>query len=219
MKNSIITEFNNSLIIDSSDLIQDYMEIGIDRIFENEILKQIPFIKTLLGVVKIRKDLSQRNFTKNLIIFLNELNSGTIDREKLKKHQLELNKNPKLAEKELGMVLIILNQTIDNEKACFLSKLYKAYINQIIHCNLFCEYSEVLNRLFVQDLKILNQVYSGDLNATSGHPEMFRVERLNSVGIIGLTPKTIKVVNGDSRMDSFITLNKYGRLFANIIFN
>lgn len=84
MKNSIITEFNNSLIIDSSDLIQDYMEIGIDRIFENEIFKQIPFIKTLLGVVKIRKDLSQRKFTKNLIIFLNELNSGTIDREKLK---------------------------------------------------------------------------------------------------------------------------------------
>lgn len=219
MKNSIITEFNNSLVINTSDVIQDYMEIGIDSLFENELAKQVPIIKTLVGIAKVGKDLSERNFTKNLIIFLNELNSGTIDREKLIKHQEKLNNDAKLAEKELGRILIILNQVIDNEKSYFLSKLYKAYVNEIINWDLFCEYSEMLNRLFIQDLNVLRQVNIGDLSATSGHPEMFRIERLNSIGIIGLTPKTIRIGNDNSRMDSFITLNKHGKLFANIIFN
>lgn len=219
MKNSIITEFNNSLVINTSDLMQDYMEIGIDSLFENELAKQIPIIKTFVGIAKVGKDLSERNFTKNLIIFLNELNTGTIDREKLRNHQEKLNNDIKLAEKELGRILIILNQVIDNEKSYYLSKLYKAYVNEIINWDLFCEYSEMLNRLFIQDLNVLKQVNVGDLSVTSGHPEMFRIERLNSIGIIGLTPKTIMIGNNNSRMDSFITLNKNGRLFASIIFN
>lgn len=85
------------------------MEIGIDSLFENELAEQVSIIKTLVGIVKVGKDLSERNFTKNLIIFLNELNSGTIDREKLIKHQEKLNNDVKLAEKELGRILIILN--------------------------------------------------------------------------------------------------------------
>ena len=173
MKNSIITEFNNSLVINTSDVIQDYMEIGIDSLFENELAKQVPIIKTLVGIAKVGKDLSERNFTKNLIIFLNELNAGTIDREKLIKHQEKLNNDAKLAEKELGRILIILNQVIDNEKSYFLSKLYKAYVNEIINWDLFCEYSEMLNRLYLQDLNVLRQVNIGDLSATSGHPELF----------------------------------------------
>lgn len=218
MKNNVINEFNKSLIINNSDLIQDYMEIGIDSLFENELVKQIPFIKTLIGIAKVGKDLSEQNFTKNITIFLNELNTGTIDREKLKKHQKKLNKNSKLAEKELGRILIILKQVIDNEKSQYLSKLYKSYINEIITWDLFCEYSEMLNRLFVQDLSVLKLVFNGDLSATSGYSEMFRIERLNSLGIIGLTPKTIKKENGDMHMDSFVTLNRHGRLFATILF-
>lgn len=54
-----------------------------------------------------------------------------------------------------------------------MSKLYKAYVNEIINWDLFCEYSEMLNRLFIQDLNVLRQVNIGDLSATSGHPELF----------------------------------------------
>ena len=59
---------------------------------------------------------------KNLVIFINELNGGKIDRKKLNKYKEELRQNPKKAEKELGRILIILEQKIDNIKSSILGK-------------------------------------------------------------------------------------------------
>lgn len=124
--NEIVPEFNNSLVIDSSDIVGDYLELGIDSILENENLKEIPIVKTFLSVGRITKNIRERNLIKNLIIFLNELNSGNVDKEKLQNHKQQLNQNPKKAEKELGRILIILEQTIDNIKSSILGKLYKS---------------------------------------------------------------------------------------------
>ena len=217
--NEIIPEFNDSLIINSTDIIGDYIELGIDSILENEILKEIPIFKSLLSVGKISKNIKERNCLKNLAIFINELNSGNIDAEKLRLHQEELKRNSKKAEKELGRVLIILDQTIDNIKASILGKLYKAYINQVVDWDMFIEFSEITNRLYINDLKILALIYNGNMNDTSNRADLYRVERLNSLGVIGLAPKSIVIGTGHSRQDSYITLNKIGKMYSDIIFN
>ena len=217
--NEIIPEFNDSLIINSTDIIGDYLELGIDSILENEILKEIPIFKSLLSVGKISKNIRERNCLKNLAIFINELNSGNIDTEKLRLHQEELKRNSKKAEKELGRVLIILDQTIDNIKASILGKLYKAYINQVVNWDMFIEFSEITNRLYINDLKILALIYNGNMNDTSNRADLYRVERLNSLGVIGLAPKSIVIGTGYSRQDSYITLNKIGKMYSDIIFN
>lgn len=217
--NEIIPEFNDSLIINSTDIIGDYLELGIDSILENEILKEIPIFKSLLSVGKISKNIRERNCLKNLAIFINELNSGNIDAEKLRLHQEELKLNSKKAEKELGRVLIILDQTIDNIKASILGKLYKAYINQVVDWDMFIEFSEITNRLYINDLKILALIYNGNMNDTSNRADLYRVERLNSLGVIGLAPKSIVIGTGHSRQDSYITLNKIGKMYSDIIFN
>lgn len=217
--NEIIPEFNDSLIINSTDIIGDYLELGIDSILENEILKEIPIFKSLLSVGKISKNIRERNCLKNLAIFINELNSGNIDAEKLRLHQEELKRNSKKAEKELGRVLIILDQTIDNIKASILGKLYKAYINQVVDWDMFIEFSEITNRLYINDLKILALIYNGNMNDTSNRADLYRVERLNSLGVIGLAPKSIVIGTGHSRQDSYITLNKIGKMYSDIIFN
>lgn len=46
--NEIVPEFNDSLVIDSSDIVGDYLELGIDSILENDSLKEIPIIKTFI---------------------------------------------------------------------------------------------------------------------------------------------------------------------------
>lgn len=217
--NEIIPEFNDSLMINSTDIIGDYLELGIDSILENEILKEIPIFKSLLSVGKISKNIRERNCLKNLAIFINELNSGNIDSEKLRLHQEELKRNSKKAEKELGRVLIILDQTIDNIKASILGKLYKAYINQVVDWDMFIEFSEITNRLYINDLKILALIYNGNMNDTSNRADLYRVERLNSLGVIGLAPKSIVIGTGHSRQDSYITLNKIGKMYSDIIFN
>lgn len=217
--NDIVPEFNDSLVIDSSDIIGDYLELGIDSILENDNLKEIPIIKTFLSIGKITKNIREKNLIKNLVIFLNELNSGNIDKEKLNKHKEGLRQNHKKAEKELGRVLIILEQTIDNIKSSILGKLYKAYINQEIDWNLFVEFSEITNRLYVNDLNILLLIFNNQLSDTSNRNDLYRIERLNSLGIVGLAPKEIFIGTNASRQDSYITLNNIGKTYTNIIFN
>ncbi len=216
--NDIVPEFNDSLVINSSDIIGDYLELGIDSILENDSLKEIPIVKTFLSIGKITKNIRERNLIKNLVIFLNELNSGNIDKEKLNKHKEELRQNHKKAEKELGRVLIILEQTIDNIKSSILGKLYKAYVNQEIDWNLFVEFGEITNRLYINDLNILLLIFNNQLSDTSNRNDLYRIERLNSLGIVGLAPKTIFIGTNASRQDSYITLNQIGKIYSNIIF-
>ena len=216
--NEIVPEFNDSLVIDSSDIVSDYLELGIDSILDNDSLKEIPIIKTFIGVGKITKSIRERNLMKNLVIFINELNSGNIDKEKLKKHKEELNQNPKKAEKELGRILIILEQTIDNLKLSILGKLYKAYINQEINWDLFVEFSEITNRLYINDLSILSLIFKNQLSDTSNRSDLYRIERLNSLGVVSLAPKAIFIGTNASRQDSYITLNQIGKIYSNIIF-
>lgn len=198
--------------------LSDYLELGIDSILDNDSLKEIPIIKTFIGVGKITKSIRKRNLMKNLVIFINELNSGNIDKEKLKKHKEELNQNPKKAEKELGRILIILEQTIDNLKSSILGKLYKAYINQEIDWDLFVEFSEITNRLYINDLSILSLIFKNQLSDTSNRSDLYRIERLNSLGVVGLAPKAIFIGTNASRQDSYITLNQIGKIYSNIIF-
>ena len=216
--NEIVPEFNDSLVIDSSDIVSDYLELGIDSILDNDSLKEIPIIKTFIGVGKITTSIRERNLMKNLVIFINELNSGNIDKEKLKKHKEELNQNPKKAEKELGRILIILEQTIDNLKSSILGKLYKAYINQEIDWDLFVEFSEITNRLYINDLSILSLIFKNQLSDTSNRSDLYRIERLNSLGVVGLAPKAIFIGTNASRQHSYITLNQIGKIYSNIIF-
>lgn len=213
--NKIVPDFNDSLLIDSSDIVGDYLELGIDSILENEVLKEIPIIKSFLSAGKIIKSIRERNLTKNIGIFICELNSGKIDKKKLERHKKELKQNSKKAEKELGRILIILEQIIDNDKASFLGKLYKAYINQEIDWDYFIEFSEITNRLFIYDINILNIMWSKNyVDYNENRDDKFRMERLYSLGLIGnLFPSA----NETKHMHGKI-LNNLGNLYCDIIF-
>ena len=213
--NEIVPKFNDSLVIDSSDVVSDYLELGIDSIFDNDILKDIPIIKTFIGAGKITKSIRERNLMKNLAIFINELNSGKIDKEKLNRHREELRKNHKKAEQELGRILIILEQTIDNIKSSIVGKLYKAYINQEIDWDAFIEFSEITNRLFMMDINILKVMWYKEYNTyIEQKDDDFRIERIYSLGIIGnIFPSMNETKHLHGRV-----LNGLGKKYCNIIF-
>ena len=214
--NELVPKFNDSLIIDTSSIIEDYLELGIDSILENEILKELPIIKTFMGVGKLTKNILERNLIKNLMVFIKELNSGNIDKIKLDKHKKMLEKNPKKAEKELGRVLIILEQIIDNEKSSILGKLYKAYINQEIDWDMFVEFSEITNRLFMSDITILKVMWLKKYNDYNEQKDdNFRIERIYSLGLVG---NVFSVVNETLNLHGKI-LNGLGKRYCSIIFN
>lgn len=218
----LVDDFEKSLFNSSKDVISDYLEIGIDSLMNEGILKEIPIVNTIVGVLKIGKNVHDRNLLKQTLIFINEFNNNQISRDKLEQYKITIASNPKRSEEELGRILLLLNNFIDKEKSIMLAKIFKAYIGKIINWNEFCEYSEIINRLFIQDINLLNMIYDGKVSDTTNRGDIYRVERLNSLGIIGISFKSTRIttINGvqqENRQDSYLSMNSNGRKFMNII--
>lgn len=218
----LVDDFEKSLFNSSKDVISDYLEIGIDSLMNEGILKEIPIVNTIVGVLKIGKNVHDRNLLKQTLTFINEFNNNKISHDKLKQYKITIENNPKRCEEELGRILLLLNNFIDKEKSIMLAKIFKAYIEKIINWNEFCEYSEIINRLFIQDINLLNMIYDGRVTDTTNRGDLYRVERLNSLGIIGISFKSTRIttINGvqqENRQDSYLSMNSNGRKFMNII--
>lgn len=217
----LVENFEKSLFDDSKDIIGDYLEIGIDSIIDEGILKEIPIVKTIVGVLKVGKNVHDRNLLKQTLVFINEFNRNEIRQDKIEEYKKRIENDQKKCEDELGRIILLLNNFIDREKSIMLSKVFKDYVGQLLNWNEFCEYSEIINRLFIQDFSFLQEVYLGRISDTTNRSDIYKVERLNSLGIIGMTFKssTISTINGvmSNRQDSYLTMNNNGKKFMNIV--
>ena len=183
-------DFEKSLFTNTKDILEDYMEVGIDALINNDVIKEIPIVKTIAAVLKVGKNIYDRNLLKQTLTFINEFNKNDISQEELDKYREQIEKDNKKCEEELGRVLLLLNKFIDKEKSIILAKLYKAYIKKIITWDEFCEYSEITNRIFIQDLKILKDIYNRKIIDDKGNNK-FRIERLYNTGLVGWNPRVV----------------------------
>ena len=136
-------DFEKSLFNNSKEIIGEYIEVGIDSFINDGILKDIPIVNTIVAVLKVGKNIHDRNLLKQTLTFINEFNKNNITEEQLKNYKERIEKDRKKCEDELGRVLLLLNNFIDKEKSIMLSKLFKAYVSQLLNWNDFCEYSEI----------------------------------------------------------------------------
>ncbi len=219
MKN-IIPSFKDSLFSKNTDILIDVSEYTIDNLIKaSDTLTDFPIIKTIASVLKGAYNIYDRNLLKNTLVFIQELNSGTIDEDKYIAYKTTLENNPSKCERELGRVVLILNNIIDVNKSKMLAKLYKSYINKILTWEEFCEYSEIVNRIFIEDMTILKDIYDGNITFISEtNNENYRIYRLNSIGIIDiqLDKLTVAVINGSTALRQLVSINNTGKRFLEI---
>lgn len=215
----LTNEFKNSLICNAGDTLTDYLEVGIDSFIEDGILKDIPIVKSIIAGLKLEKNIHDRNLLKQTLSFLAELNNGSLSEEQLDEYISIIENNSKKCEEELGRVLLYLNSFIDKEKSVMLSKSFKAYIKKQINWNEFCEFAEIINRLFIQDLQILTKIKDRDIDLMFSREDEFRAERLYSLGLIGTFFKALTFGDiKDGHINSGRTISPLGKKFCEIIF-
>ena len=180
---SLVKNFERSIFDSSSmDIGIDYAELGIDTFITNDVVKEIPILKSIAAVAKIGYNLHERNLYNQTLVFLNEFNNN-LNSDKVKSHREKLNNNPKKLHDELGRVLIILNRNIDLEKSKILAKLYSEYINEQYNWDVFCELSDITDKLFITDIKCLKQVFNN--NGVRENDEItYNHDRLISIGLL-----------------------------------
>lgn len=205
-------DFERSLFNNSKEILEEYIEVGIDSFINDGILKDIPIVNTIVAVLKVGKNVHDRNLLRQTLTFIKEFNSGNISKDKLVAYKSTIENNPKKCEEELGRVLILLNNYIDTEKSIMLARLYRNYVIQEIDWYEFCEYSEIVNRIYIQDIDILKKIYEGE-NIDKFRKENYRLDRLSSLGLIHVGFEGM-IVTEDSPKEG---INEYGKNFVKII--
>ena len=97
-------------------------------------------------------------------------------------YRKKLKQDSNYAEKELGRVLILLDENIDTIKSVMLGRLYRAYVKGAITWKKFCEYAEVNRRMFVYDYRLLNDLFKNALEISNS--DKYKIGRLIGLGLV-----------------------------------
>jgi len=217
----IIPSFKDSLFSDSTEVLGDVAELGIDSLLDEGLFKDFPIVSFLIGVTKTAQNIHDRNLLRQTLNFIKYFNSGKIDVEKLEKYRNEINSDSKKAEEELGRVLIILNNNVELQKSTMLANLFRNYINEKITWAEFCEFSEIVRMIFIGDVRYLGAIYSGQVKDTTGML-LYPIDRLTSLGLVNTATKSMVIssVASSSRTDKYVNLTAIGgKFYQSIMFN
>jgi hypothetical protein len=146
------------LISPSIDLATDYSNIAIDSLTDNDILGEIPFVKTIVAGTNIGLAIKEKFFVKKLLNFLSTLHKGEIEQDKFNKfkQKLEVDKNYK--DKVLEVLIIMIDRHINVNQSNVMANLFKAHINGLIDWMRFNSLCIILDKLHPLSYQILYEM-------------------------------------------------------------
>lgn len=151
-------QFTNEMLNPSIDLAVDYSEIYIDDLMDNGALKEIPIVKSVVGVIKAGISINQFWFAKKLLTFIKEFNTGEIDPKKKLKFQEKINTDDKYRKKVSEQVMVFLDKFLEINKAKISANLFKAYVEEKITYEQFVSISICLEKLHPDSYRFLNEL-------------------------------------------------------------
>jgi len=132
-KQTDITKIVSDEIVNSSiDLGVDYSEIALDEFLDNGLLKDIPFVKSVVGFYNITNSIIDRHKAKKILTFFKEFHSKKIDLEKLDAFKLKFNQDKKYRDRVVEIIVLLNERFLQDEKSKILANLIIAHIEDKI---------------------------------------------------------------------------------------
>lgn len=176
-----IESFSQSLS-KSFDVGLDFAEATLDMLIDNDIVRNIPILKTILAGKDIVVSLSQKHEIKKIIMFLGRLNTYG-NHPSIAKMQKKILENNKYLRKESELTLIVLEKFIEDKKSIILADLFFLLVDGRLSQ---CEYEElvfIVNQIHLGDISILKLISNEDKSyVTDIH--LSGVNRLVSTGVV-----------------------------------
>ena len=145
---------------DLKDVTKDITESGIDLLIKNEILKEVPIIKSIVGLFNLGISIKDMFFLKKLLRFLHEINSTTLAEREDFINKIEQNSQ---YSQNVGEKLILLLDKLDDlEKANIIGKLFKGVLEQRIDVITFQRICHAVNGIFIHDIYELYKLWKGE---------------------------------------------------------
>lgn len=156
--NSLGNIFSNELLNPTFDLSIDYSEIFIDDFINNDSLKEIPIIKTLVAFVKTGISINQLFFTKKMISFIKEFNSGDIHSEKLLDFKNKIENDSSFRNNAVEQIMVFNDRFIQLQQSKISAQLLISYVNGFISFEDYINLNIFLERLHPKAYKLMQSI-------------------------------------------------------------
>ena len=150
--NGIISSFNETLINSKlADVTEDVLESIIDRNIDDGLIKDIPIIGTLVGIVQTTQNISNYLFLRKIAAFISKVKD--ISPGKRKRVIQAIDDSGKYREKVGITVLSIIDKCDSAEKAEYIAILFREFIKENIEYECFMYGSHIIQRSYLEDFK------------------------------------------------------------------
>ncbi len=202
----IVKSAANTLFNDATKtLSMDIVEMGLDSVIDDEVLKELPFVKTVYAVAKTSLAIKEKFLLKKFLNFIKLFNEHDVDEKEIVKRKKAIEKNEKWIYREIEILMIFLDNMDSVKKSKLLAILYGEYINRNIDWERFCQYIEIANRLFSYDIELLVEFYRYSTNSMQKgngfYYDLTSYSRLSGLGLM------------EKEFDYGQDFSKYGHVF------
>lgn len=170
----------DSITDEAKSAVADILEAGLDSIFEDSLLRDVPILSTAASLYKIGHSIKERHYIKKLAEFIQALNNGLAGDAQVQKFRDRILRDQKKSKKELEYILILVDRYISAGKSTIIAKLYLSYLDGILNWKEFSMYSEVTDQLFMNDLDFLRKERNQIIPEVSSDAAL----RLTSMGLL-----------------------------------
>jgi len=174
---SIIKPVRDEILNPTIDIAIDYVEIGLDAFVDNDAIREIPFVKTIVGLVKGGLSIKERYDLKKLLTFFKEFHNNKISDEKVNSFKNKFNTDKKYRNEVIEAIVLFNERYLDIRKSKVLANLIKAHIEGILTWDALNDLSIVLDSIHpkgFQFLKIMSeQNWSNHGRDKNNEPLMF----------------------------------------------
>lgn len=216
-KKYLIESFEKSIFNNIIDFSDDILEIPLDSIIENNTLKELPIVGSMIGIGKTMIAVRDLHLLKKTISFISKINDGSISKEKIEKHRILLEKNKKKKNRELEYLIIMLDRYNEAKKSNILGNLYLKYIDDEIEFEWddFCIFAEIIEKFSIYDYDSLIDIYKKKYIKYNDKYNPLSLTRLHSLGLVDFISGIKFCVDSE---ECVAQINPLGRCFVEVTF-
>lgn len=208
----------NSLVIkeESINISKDFLEMGLDSLIKDGVLRDIPIFGTLFSLTKIGLTIQDKILFKKIYYFLNELNH--LGDEEKREFIEKIESNTKYKNKVNESLLLIIERINDYTKSEYIGKLFAATILGKLDYVTFLKLSNIIDKCFCEDLENLIPIFEGKIREVEDIQidELYNLGLLSNKGISGDTFLHNQDDNVPNTKIQFV-INKYGKIIVELV--
>jgi hypothetical protein len=201
---SLVESFTD---FDPAQITPDLLEVALDCVFEEGIVKDIPIVRSIFGIAKATTSIRDRLLTKKLISFLFSLNS--VDVETKEKFRAKMDEDESFKRKVGEKLLLIIERLDDMRKPTLIARAFQAYVEQDIDLEMFERLACAIDKSFYGDLMDFKSNDTPDRLSPQAKLE------LSTSGVIEL--KSTPSINLSSRNNRY-QITELGRAMVKYVF-